>query len=108
LAIRDELDVKEGLRCLLLGDPEEIPQSKKELYSAYFQPSSDEKVKGTRQFGVERIVDEFNTVKQVLINNAIPVDIAEIKSAGQEHVAKNSRGWGTRVLFDKKVFLQLL
>ena len=33
-------------------------------------------------FKVERIVDEYATIKQVLINNAIPVDLAEIESGG--------------------------
>lgn len=55
------------------------------------------------------MVSEFATLKQVLINNAIPVDLAEIESGGAERGAQhNTKGWGTRVLFDKKVFLQLL
>ena len=29
-------------------------------------------------FSVERVVKEYTTLKQVLINNAIPVDLAEI------------------------------
>jgi hypothetical protein len=33
-------------------------------------------------FKVEKIVQEYQTIKQVLINNAIPVDLAEIESAG--------------------------
>lgn len=58
---------------------------------------------------VGRLVTEFETVKQVLINNAIPVDLAQIESGGHEHgQSKGTRGWGTRILFDKKVFMQLL
>lgn len=60
-------------------------------------------------FGVERVVEEFNVIKQVLINNAIPVDFAELDRSGQSKTGeKNSRGWGMRVLFDKKVFMSLL
>ena len=56
-------------------------------------------------FKVERIVQEYNTIKQVLINNAIPVDLAHIASGGtHKGQQKNSKGWGMRVLFDKKVF----
>lgn len=41
-----------------------------------------------------------------MINNAIPVSLAEIETGGAEHGAYlNTKGWGTRVLFDKKVFL---
>jgi hypothetical protein len=58
---------------------------------------------------VERVVKEYTTLKQVLINNAIPVDLAEIETGGAIHgVEKNTKGWGMRVLFDKKVFLTLL
>jgi len=58
---------------------------------------------------VERIVDEYSTIKQVLINNAIPVDLAEIESGGLNRGDKqNTKGWGMPVLFDKKVFLSLL
>ncbi len=52
---------------------------------------------------------EYATIKQVLINNAIPVDLAAIESGGQQKgVQENTKGWGMRVLFDKKVFLALL
>ena len=58
---------------------------------------------------MERVVKEYTTLKQVLINNAIPVDLAEIETGGAIHgVEKNTKGWGMRVLFDKKVFLTLL
>jgi hypothetical protein len=33
-------------------------------------------------FSVERVVKEYATIKQVLINNAIPVDLAAIESGG--------------------------
>ena len=60
-------------------------------------------------FRVERIVQEYNTIKQVLINNAIPVDLATIASGGKHKgQSKNSKGWGMRVLFDKHVFQNTL
>ena len=60
-------------------------------------------------FMVERVVQEYNTIKQVLINNAIPVDVSHIASGGKHKgQSKNTKGWGMRVLFDKKVFNDLL
>lgn len=42
-----------------------------------------------------------------MINNAIPVDLTEIETGNRTEV-RNRKGWGMRVLFDKKVFLSLL
>lgn len=56
-------------------------------------------------FGVERLVKEFEILKKVLINNAVPVDLAQIQSGGLENAVQNTKGWGDRVLFDKKVFM---
>lgn len=58
-------------------------------------------------FSVEKVVHEFSTIKQVLINNAIPVDLTQIET-GVKGEGQNTKGWGMRVLFDKKVFLSLL
>lgn len=44
-------------------------------------------------------------MKQVLLNNSIPVDMREL-SASQN--ALKRKGWGTRILFDKKTFHALL
>ena len=60
-------------------------------------------------FSVEKVVHEFSTIKQVLINNAIPVDLTQIEAGGlQKSEGRHTKGWGMRVLFDKKVFLSLL
>ena len=50
---------------------------------------------------MEQIVNEFNVVKQVLLNNSIPVDMSEMNNLKR-------KGWGTRILFDKKTFHALL
>jgi hypothetical protein len=109
---------------MIWGKPDIIDNKKLELYKSYAQHKSDEsesrsmrsdrsKKKQVEEpeptFEVERLVAEFATVKQVLINNAIPVSLAEIESGGVEHGAdQHTKGWGTRVLFDKKLFLSLL
>lgn len=53
---------------------------------------------------MEQVVKEFNVVKQVLLNNSIPVDMQEIQA---QNTLKR-KGWGTRILFDKKTFYALL
>jgi len=40
----------------------------------------------------------------VLLNNSIPVDMGEVQSQN----AMKAKGWGTRILFDKKTFHALL
>lgn len=58
------------------------------LYVAYsnlkVSPSTDEKksdqVSNDDFFEVEKIVKEFTTIKQVLLNNSIPVDIVSLES----------------------------
>ena len=53
---------------------------------------------------MEHVVLEYNVVKQVLLNNSIPVDMREI----QQQNSLKRKGWGTRILFDKKTFHLLL
>lgn len=121
--LRTYLDVEEGLRCMIWGKPTEINEGKVKLYLDYAKKSdteeSQQSAKGAEKqkeektndeyFSVERVVKEYATIKQVLINNAIPVDLAAIESGGaQKGVQENTKGWGMRVLFDKKVFLALL
>lgn len=65
---------------MIWGKPDEISTEKVDLYKNYaFAKESDEKF-ATKDiddyFGVEQLVKEFVTLKQVLINNAIPVDLA--------------------------------
>ena len=109
---------------MIWGKPTEIDEKKIKLYLDYAKKSEteesqqpDEKVEkkvkkektDDEYFTVERVVKEYATIKQVLINNAIPVDLASIESGGVQHgVHENTKGWGMRVLFDKKVFLSLL
>ena len=130
--LRDHLDVDEGLRCMIYGKPAKIPQSKINFYLAYAEAVEEElesledpeaiaqdeenrikKIENTSDpdefFKIERIVHEYSTIKQVLINNSFPVDIAALQSGGDYSVGhKNTKGWGMRVLFDKKIFLSLL
>jgi len=119
--LRTYLEVEEGLRCMIWGKPDEISEDKVALYLTYAKkgddvpiPNGDSKTEPQLNdvlnddfFSVEKVVHEFSTIKQVLINNAIPVDLAEIE-AGQRTEGRNTKGWGMRVLFDKKVFLSLL
>ena len=114
---------------MIFGKPEKIKQSKVHFYMAYMEdlkkfeddqdkdlnmhdeesPGATEPMDDETFFKVERIVQEYNTIKQVLINNAIPVDLAHIASGGKHKgQAKNSKGWGMRVLFDKHVFQNTL
>ena len=54
-------------------------------------------------------MSEYSTIKTVLINNSFPVDLATLTSGGDYSVgSRNTKGWGMRVLFDKKIFLCLL
>ena len=57
----------------------------------------------TKDDVVEQVVKEYEVVKQVLLNNSIPVDMREIQ---QNNVKR--KGWGKRLLFDKKTFHALL
>ena len=60
-------------------------------------------------FNIERIVNEYSTIKSVLINNSFPVDIAILRSGAQYNVGSHSRNQlYMRRLFDKKIFLALL
>ena len=93
---------------MLFGKPDRVKESKVDFYVAYLQDvkkfNEEEKAANVHDeefekgfdrdeaatepmdddtfFKVERIVQEYNTIKQVLINNAIPVDLAHIASGG--------------------------
>ena len=55
------------------------------------------------------MVQEYTAVKQVLLHNSIPVDVASLESGlNKRKETLFTRGWGMQVLFDKKAFLQLL
>lgn len=54
---------------------------------------------------MELVVQEYNVVKQVLLNNSTPVDMRSISSSSS---GMRRKGWGTQVLFDKKMFHMLL
>ena len=81
----------EGIRCLLYGKPNHIPENKAGLYLAYAkeyiekssgkQPLFMNKLKDS---DVEQVVKEFEVVKQVLLNNSFPVDMNEIH--GQQQI----------------------
>ena len=60
---------------MVWGKPDEIPEDKVHFYMAYSKADGKD-VETDDYFSVERIVPEFSTIKQVLINNAIPVDLA--------------------------------
>lgn len=48
-------------------------------------------------------------MKQVLLNNSIPVDVASLESGlNKRKDTLYTKGWGMQVLFDKKAFLHLL
>ena len=111
--LRDYFDVFEGIRCMVFGKPEEIAESKMSLYVAYATKKVGEGNTNDNNnddyFEVEKVVSEFTTIKQVLLNNSIPVDIVSLESGLQKRKESQfSNGWGMRVLFDKKAFLQLL
>ena len=82
--LRDYFDVVEGIRCMLYGKPEEIPQSKMPLYVAYAVKQPGDGVDNDNFFEVEKVVSEFTTIKQVLVNNSIPVDIVSLESGLQK------------------------
>jgi hypothetical protein len=102
LDLRKYLDVDEALRCKIYGKPTEIDESKMNLYLAYAKqtdvktagsdpnvqdeknPKTDaENTKDETQdddfFSIEHIVDEYATIKTVLLNNSFPVDIEELQ-----------------------------
>ncbi len=124
--LRKYLDVDEGIRCLIFGKPSVIPEDKIHFYLAYakhvnHQNESDGDIESPKPkkseeteededfFFIERIVSEYSTIKTVLINNSFPVDLATLSSGGDYSVgSRNTKGWGMRVLFDKKIFLALL
>jgi len=47
------------------------------------------------------LLDEYSVIKQVLMNNSIPVNLTEIQSSSR-------KGRGMRLLFDKKTFYEQL
>jgi hypothetical protein len=111
--LRDYFDVFEGIRCMLYGKPDQIAQSKINLYvaySAHFNKANNSKEATNEDFfQVEKIVQEYTAVKQVLLNNSIPVDVASLESGmNKRKDTLFTKGWGMQVLFDKKAFLQLL
>lgn len=110
--LRDYFDVFEGIRCMLYGKPDEIPKSKMGLYVAYShfkRANKDEGVSNDAYFEVEKVAREYTTIKQVLLNNSIPVDIVSLESGLQKRKDQlYSKGWGMQTLFDKKAFMQLL
>lgn len=70
--LRGYLDVEEGLRCLIWGKPDQIPSNKINFYLAYAKDDGKDKEDGKDKddakendefFKVERIVDEFSTLK---------------------------------------------
>ena len=93
--LRTFLDVDEGLRCMIYGKPEEIPEEKANLYLAYAQIDKkgkkegvsaedekalkDEEITDEAFFNIEHIVAEYSTIKTVLLNNSFPVDIEELQ-----------------------------
>ena len=108
--LRLYLDVMEGIKCLVYGRPHVVPQSKLGIYLAYaknFLKEQGGRVEleegGDQGDMVEQVVKEFTVVKQVLLNNSIPVDMREIQQNSMKR-----KGWGMRILFDKKTFYQLL
>jgi len=112
--LREYLDVVEGLRSLVYGRRKYIPQDKLGLYITYARKFIRQGKKSagfelmdegldTKEDVVEQVVKEFEVVKQVLLNNSIPVDMREI-----QHNNAKKKGWGMRLLFDKKTFYALL
>ena len=98
--LRKYLDVDEGIRCMIFGKRTQIPEDKVKFYLAYAKsmkltepPEENENDDDEKQqpqdlgeededdfFNIERIVSEYVTIKQVLINNSFPVDIATLQS----------------------------
>ena len=106
----------EGIRSMVYGRRKVIPNDKIGLYVTYarkfMKQAGGKKSSGfelmdegldTKEEVIEQVVKEFEVVKQVLLNNSIPVDMKEI----QQNNAKK-KGWGMRLLFDKKTFHALL
>ena len=80
---------------MIWGKPNEINEGKIKLYLDYAKKSETESQQSAKDsektkeektndeyFSVERVVKEYATIKQVLINNAIPVDLAAMESGG--------------------------
>ena len=100
---------------MIYGRPKEIPNDKVGFYIAYakefIKGSSGKRnekfdkddLSAATEYEVEQIVKEFEVVKQVLLNNSFPVDMREI----QQNTVKR-KGWGMRILFDKKTFFAIL
>ncbi len=81
--LRDYFDVFEGIRCMLYGKPDEIPHSKIGFYVAYSnqkRQNKDEGISNDDYFEVEKVAREYTTIKQVLLNNSISVDIVSLES----------------------------
>jgi hypothetical protein len=77
--MRTVLDVEEGLINMIFGQPLQIDQKQVDLYEAYKKKVN----KNENKFEVERVVSEFEVIKEVLINNAITVDLDEIEGESQ-------------------------
>ena len=131
LDLRKFLDVDEGLRCMIFGKPKDIHKSKIDFYMAYAKSNNktgeqeegeqgdgekkvaeakeDENLDDDLFFMIERVVQEYSTIKTVLLNNSFPVNIEDLqRGTNQSLTTMNSKGYGTRLLFDKKVFLFML
>ena len=104
----------EGLRCLIFGKPSQIPEDKIQFYLAYaknyesIKDDDQESVEGAGgaddkaiadqpeeeedddYFDIERIVHEYSTIKNVLINNSFPVDIITLQSGGEFNVGNRA------------------
>ena len=86
---------------MIFGKRTQIPEDKVKFYLAYaksmkqaepaddFEKDEDDKEQQPQDLGeededdffnIERIVSEYVTIKQVLINNSFPVDIATLQS----------------------------
>ena len=113
---------------MIFGKRTQIPEDKVKFYLAYAKsmkntepPEENENDDDEKQqpqdlgeededdfFNIERIVSEYVTIKQVLINNSFPVDIATLQSGQSFYVGAQSTALNLRLLFDKKIFLDLL
>lgn len=62
---------------MIWGKPEHINADKVEFYQAYANQGDGLDV--DEYFGTEKVVQEFETLKTVLINNAVPVDISQLE-----------------------------
>jgi hypothetical protein len=68
--LRDYLDVQEGLINMIWTTPGFVREDHQALYRDYMDEKDDEKT-----YKVENVVHEFKIIKQVIINNSIPVDL---------------------------------